>query len=258
MRLKNLWLACLAGCLVVGVANAQPKKSDKDMEFEPESAASTPPSKTLERAIKLYDKKDFFSASIELKKVLDGESGDDAKNKQRAEFFMGKTLYQMGFYAGSLAYFDKIVQAGDAHTYHGAALKWLAALSRVLPETSGILEKIGTYDPAKLEDPQLASVKDELYFLLGRHYYRRGGDGDFEKAIGLFQKVSRQSEFYIKAKFFEGVTYVRKYEGRPAVDSFERLAKGTGCHRSPVPKRFAACAMATIVTSPTSAASIRC
>ena len=78
--------------------------------------------KTLERAVKLYDKKDFFSASIELKKVLDGESGDDAKNKQRGEFFMGKTLYQMGYYAGSLAYFDKIVQAGDNHTYHGAAL----------------------------------------------------------------------------------------------------------------------------------------
>jgi tetratricopeptide (TPR) repeat protein len=214
-------LACLAGCLVVGVANAQPKKSDKDMEFEPESAASTPPSKTLERAIKLYDKKDFFSASIELKKVLDGESGDDAKNKQRAEFFMGKTLYQMGFYAGSLAYFDKIVQAGDNHTYHGAALKWLAALSRVLPETSGILEKIGTYDPSALNEPRRR--QDELYFLLGRHYYRRGGDGDFEKSIGLFQKVSRDSEFFIKAKFFEGVTYVRKYEGRPAVDAFKEI-----------------------------------
>ena len=49
------------------------------------------------------------------------------------------------------AYFDKIVQAGDQHTYHGATLKWLAALSRVLPETSGILEKIGTYDPSALE-----------------------------------------------------------------------------------------------------------
>ena len=99
------------------IASAAPGKGGKaapagkqgDMEFEPDSASSTPPSKTLERAIKLYDKKDFFSASIELKKVLDGESGDDAKNKQRAEFFMGKTLYQMGFYAGSLAYFDKIV-----------------------------------------------------------------------------------------------------------------------------------------------------
>jgi len=212
--------------LAPATADAQPKKPvDKggDMELEPENAQSGPPSKTLERAIKLYDKKDFFSASIELKKVLDGESGDDAKNKQRAEFFMGKTLYQMGFYAGSLAYFDKMVQGGDAHTYHGAALKWLAALSRVLPETSGILEKIGTYDASALNDPSLATVKNELLFLLGRHFYRHGGEGDFEKAIGLFNEVSRDSEFFIKAKFFEGVTYVRKYEGKPAVDAFKEI-----------------------------------
>jgi tetratricopeptide (TPR) repeat protein len=198
-------------------------KASTDMEFEPDNATSTPPSKTLERAIKLYDKKDFFSASIELKKVLDGESGDDAKNKQRGDFYMGKTLYQMGFYAGSLAYFDKIVKAGDAHTYHGPTLKWLAALSRVLPETSGILEKIGSYDAAALADPSLAAVHDELLFLLGRHYYRHGGDGDFDKAIGLFRQVSRGSAFFIKAKFFEGVTYVRKYEGKPAVDAFKDI-----------------------------------
>ncbi|MGN6109468.1 MAG: tetratricopeptide repeat protein [Kofleriaceae bacterium] len=225
-------LAALATLTMLGSsALAQPKGGKGDLEMDPDNVSSSPPSKTLERAIKLYDKEDFFSASIELKKVLDGESGDDAKNKQRAEFFMGKTLFNMGknakpawgFYAASLAYFDKIVQAGDAHTYHGAALKWLAALSRVLPETSGILEKIGTYDAAALEDPSLASVRDELYFLLGRHYYRRGQDGDFEKSIGLFQKVSRQSEFFIRAKFFEGVTYVRKYEGRPAVDAFKEI-----------------------------------
>ncbi|HEU0033611.1 MAG TPA: hypothetical protein VFQ53_23440 [Kofleriaceae bacterium] len=212
-------------------AQKAPAKAGKKSLESDEPGATSPPSKTLERAIKLYEKEDFFSASIELKKVLDGESGDDAKNKQRAEFYMGKTLFNMGknakppwgFYAASLAYFDKIVQAGDQHTYHAATLKWLAALSRVLPETSGILEKIGTYDPSRLEDPSLASVKDELYFLLGRHYYRHGGDGDFDKAIGLFQKVSRQSEFYIKAKFFEGVTYVRKYEGKPAVDAFKEI-----------------------------------
>jgi len=220
---RNLSLAALAVVFASASASADPKKgADKkgDMEFEPESAASTPPSKTLERAIKLYDKKDFFSASIELKKVLDGESGDDAKNKQRAEFFMGKTLYQMGFYAGSMAYFDKIVQAGDNHTYHGAALKWLAALSRVLPETSGILEKIGTYDASALNDPSLASVKDELLFLLGRHFYKHG---DFDKANALFQQVDRNSGFFIKAKFFEGVTYVRKYEGKPAIDAFKDI-----------------------------------
>src|SRR5688572_356088 len=190
MRLvTTLSLAALATTLTLGSAHAQKGTNAKDnMEFEPESAASTPPSKTLERAIKLYDKKDFFSASIELKKVLDGESGDDERNKQRAEFFMGKTLYQMGFYAGSLAYFDRIVHAGAAHTYHGPTLKWLAALSRVLPETSGILEKIGSYGQSALTDPSLAAVRDELMFLLGRHYYRRGGDGDFDKAIALFKQ----------------------------------------------------------------------
>lgn len=224
MRLVTTTSLIALVALAVGSADAQPKKPNKAVDDDVDRAGSgAPPSKTLERGIKLYDKKDFFSASIELKKVLDGESGDDAKNKQRAEFFMGKTLYQMNFYAGSLAYFDRIVQAGDNHTYHGAALKWLAALSRVLPETSGILEKIGTYDAAQLEDPSLAAVKDELYFLLGRHYYRRGGDGDFEKSIGLFKKVGRDSEFFIKAKFFEGVTYVRKYEGRPAVDAFKDI-----------------------------------
>ncbi|MDB4956107.1 MAG: Tetratricopeptide repeat protein [Myxococcales bacterium] len=224
MRITHLLSAALVVLTVSTSAHAQKKAAAKDeMEFEPDKATSTPPSKTLERAIKLYDKKDFFSASIELKKVLDGESGDDAKNKQRGEFFMGKTLYQMGFYAGSLAYFDKIVQAGDAHTYHGAALKWLAALSRVLPETSGILQKIGTYDENALNEPSLASVKDELLFLLGRHYYRRGGDGDFDKAIHLFTQVSRDSAFFIKAKFFEGVTHVRKYDGKPAVDAFKDI-----------------------------------
>src|SRR5690348_6202506 len=179
MRLNKLTMAVMATALMFGTAYAQKKgaPAGKDMEFEPESASSTPPSKTLDRAIKLYDKKDFFSASIELKKVLDGESGDDAKNKQRAEFFMGKTLYQMGFYAGSLAYFDKIVQAGDNHTYHSTTLKWLAELSRVLPETSGILVKIGSYDVSALKDPALAAYRDHLVFLLGRHHYNRGGDG---------------------------------------------------------------------------------
>jgi len=210
----------LAVILGMASATAQPKKRDEGLEFEPEDAKRSPPSKTLDRAIKLYDKDDFYSASIELKKVLDGESGDDERNKQRAEFFMGKTLYKMGFYAGSLAYFDKIVQAGANHSYHGATLKWLAALSRELPETSGILDKIGTYDPAMLDEPVMDEVRDELYYLLGRHFYRKGGDGDFDTAIKLFQKVGRDSEFFIKAKFFEGVTYVRKLDGPSAGKAF--------------------------------------
>lgn len=199
-------------------AFAQPK--DDEMEFQPDEIKNSPPSKTLERAAKLYDKEDYYSASIEFKKVLEGETQDSEVNRQRAEFFMGKTLYQLKYYAASLAYFDRIVQAGDVHRYYDATLKWLAALSRVLPETSGILEKIGTYDPAQLDQPIMAEVRDELYYLLGRHFYRRG---EFDQAIALFTRVDRESPFYIKAKFFEGVTYVRKYDGKPAVTAFKEI-----------------------------------
>ena len=201
-----------------GIAAAQ--KDGDEMTFEAEEVKRVPPSKTLQRAIKLYEKGDYYSASIEFYKVVVGETEDGEANKQRAEFFIGKTLYQMGYYAASLAYFDRIVQAGSAHRYHGATLKWLAALSRVLPETSGILDRIGTYDPSALDEPIMESVRDELYYLLGRHFYRQG---DFEQAIGLFGNVGRENPFFIKAKFFEGVTHVRQYKGKPALEAFKEI-----------------------------------
>jgi tetratricopeptide (TPR) repeat protein len=203
-----------------------------EMTFEPEEAkpkakAQPPPpdnkpaSRTLARAVELYEKKkDYNTASIELSKVLNKETEDSEASKQRAEFFMGKTLYQMRYYAASLAYFDRIVAKRTGHRYYGATLKWLAALSRVLPETSGILEKIGTYEPKDLEQPIMDEVRDELYYLLGRHYYRQG---NFEQAIALFRSVKVQSPFYVKAKFLEGVTYVRQYRGAPAVDAFKQI-----------------------------------
>ena len=210
-------LCWVSGSVGSGRALAGP---DDDMEFAPEATQGGPPSKTLQRGKDLYEKGDFYSASIELMKVISKETDDDEANRQNAEFFMGKTLYQMGFYAASLAYFDAIVTAGPAHSFHTPTLKWLAALSRVLPETSNILDRIGTYDAAAFDNSVYADVKDELLYLLGRHFYNKA---DFEKAIGLFQQVSRESPHFIKAKFFEGVTYVRKYEGKPAVEAFKEI-----------------------------------
>ena len=81
---------------------------------------------------------------------------------------MGKALYNMKFYSASLSYFDRIVQKGPSHAYYNATLKWLASLSRQLPDSTGILEKIGKYNRAELDQPALEKVRDELYFLLGQ------------------------------------------------------------------------------------------
>ena len=189
---------------------------------------STPPSPALLHALKLYDKNDYYQSSIELFKVLSEESQDSPGNKQRAEFYMGKALYNMRFYSASLSYFDRIVQQGNKHRYYSGTLKWLASLSRELPDQAGILEKIGKYQRADLEQTALAPVRDELYFLLGRHFYNKG---DFDAAIELFSSVPEDSKYYSKAKFFEGITHVRKYEGAPAVDAFKAVLERAITHR---------------------------
>jgi len=184
-----------------------------------DSGAASP---VLERAIKLYDSEDYYSASIELFKVVEGESGDSEPNKQKAEFWMGKTLYKLKFYSASLTYFDRIVQKGAAHAHYNETLKWLASLSREVADSAGVLDKIGKYNRAELDQPALETVRDELYFLLGKYNYNKG---KFKEAVSLFGAVSPKSEFYVQAKLFEGATHVREYEARPAVDSFKEVLR---------------------------------
>ncbi len=194
-----------------------------DFEFQPETVEkSGPPSKTLQKALKLYETADYYSASIELHKVIEGETGDSEANRQRGEFWMGKTLYHLNFYSAALSYFDRIVQKGEAHRYYAATLKWLASLSRKLPESAGILKKIGKYQRTQLEQPALEKVKDELFYLLGRYHYTAG---NFKEALSLFAEVTSSSPFYARAKFMEGITNVRLYEAKPAAKAFKTLLR---------------------------------
>jgi TolA-binding protein len=241
-RFRGLGIV-LACTLLFASSVAQAKKKKKDAgaaapkgDFQPESAPSgDEPSKTLDRALKLYDSEDFFSASIELNKVCEGESGDSEANKQKAEFWMGKSLYNMKFYSASLSYFDRIVQKGASHAYYNATLKWLASLSRQLPDSTGILEKIGKYQKAELEQPALEKVRDELYFLLGKYYYQKG---QFKEAVELYSSVPSTSEWYVQAKLFEGATHVREYQAKPAVDAFKEVLKAAADSSDPKVKPY--------------------
>jgi TolA-binding protein len=226
MSRKRVIGILLTGSLLLtgSVASAKKKKAAaENSDFQPEEApAGDQPSKVLERAFKLYDGEDFYSASIELSKVVEGESGDAEVNKQKAEFWMGKALYNMKYYSASLSYFDRIVQKGPSHAYYNATLKWLASLSRQLPDSTGILEKIGKYNRAELDQPALEKVRDELYFLLGKFYYQKG---NFKDAVELFQAVPATSDFYVEAKLFEGATHVREYQAKPAVEAFKEVLR---------------------------------
>ena len=238
-RHRVVGLLLTSSLLVSGPAVlAKKKKRDSGGEFQPEGGdapAGDQPSKVLERAFKLYDGEDWYSSTIELNKAVEGETGDSEPNKQKAEFWMGKALYNLHYYSGSLSYFDRIVQKGPGHAYYSATLKWLASLSRQLPDSTGILDKIGKYNRADLDQPALEKVRDELYFLLGKFYYQKG---QFKEAVEMFNTVPQNSDFYVQAKLFEGATHVREYQAKPAVEAFKEVLRTAADSTDPRIKPF--------------------
>jgi tetratricopeptide (TPR) repeat protein len=178
-------------------------------------------SEAVERGDKFYGTNNYYMASIEYNKAIEDQGSDEA-SRQAAEFKMGKTLYKLHFYSASISYFDRIVQKGPSHPHYNETLQWLAALTRDVPDSAGVLEKIGKYDRTELENPQLSAVRDELYFLLGKFNYQKN---NFKGAVELFGQVNPKSPFYVQAKLFEGATHVREYNAKPAVESFKEVLR---------------------------------
>ena len=64
-------------------------------------------------------KPDYARIAITFKDIADSTTPGDPS---RAQFWLGKTLFQMGYYGASLATFNQIVDAGAAHPYHQLTL----------------------------------------------------------------------------------------------------------------------------------------
>ena len=95
-RAAGTVLCTLLGSLLLlssSAALAKKKKAAQPQgDFQPEAEPTgDQPSKVLERALKLYDGEDYYSASIELNKVVEGESG-----RQRGQQAEGRVLDGQG------------------------------------------------------------------------------------------------------------------------------------------------------------------
>jgi uncharacterized protein (TIGR03382 family) len=199
----------IARCVALVVASAAMVSSASAQT--PQAPAigepSPVPSRLLERGIKLYDKRDFFSASIELAKVLAREGSDDVKNLQRAEFFQAKTFYQLGFYVASLARLLPMLK-DPSHSYHGASLKWLAAVGRHPGLYAALPNKLADgIALATLDDPMLASVIGEVRFALART------TDDARQATSLVNPIQPDAPIWPHARLAVARLHLREQPG---------------------------------------------
>jgi hypothetical protein len=208
------------------------KKEDKEEEFEAEDVNKIRKSNMMKKGEKFYKKAlspqsdnplvYFQSATIYFKKVLAKDNENDSFDvKQKAQFYMGKCLYHMGYYSASKNYFEKIVEQGDSHPFYKLTLKWLVSLQKKMPESAGILPLIGKYKEDYLDSRSLRPFKAQLLYYLGRYNYL---EGKLEKAAEFFSKVPKKGKmYYLKGKIFEGITYVRLGKPVKSLNKFNAI-----------------------------------
>jgi TolA-binding protein len=225
MKSIRLW----AAPVLIWTAFIGARASAQDMTFGLEETGQSEapvklgkPSKQLAEALNAFEAERYEDAAMGFELVASGKSKDDQGNRNKAQFMLGQALYRMRYYQSALTVFDDISSQGPRHVFFGETLQWLGMLASKLPEASGIIEKVGRYGIGALEEfrEKDPALYNQLLYLMGRHLYAQGS---FREAIDVFQEVDPKSKDYTYAKFFEGISFVRMRQARPATASFRSI-----------------------------------
>lgn len=180
------------------------------------------PTEEMARAKKAFDQKQWPAAAEGMFDVASGKTGDDAGNQQLAEFYLAQSLYFLKFYQGSFSGFAKIAN-NPSHLKFSESLMWLAKLATDLNEAADIISHVGKYSDEQIARFDNANQKElywKLNYMMGRYKYRQG---EYSEAIRLFNSVNSESEDYVKAQFFTGVSYIQVRKSADAVKAFMRV-----------------------------------
>ncbi|WP_437784940.1 tetratricopeptide repeat protein [Sorangium sp. So ce1097] len=201
-------------------------KPNKEINLDDDAGPVTAGQMTEEaaQAKRLFDSERWSDAALKLKRVVDGDTGDDEGNRQIAQYHLAIALYRLQFYQASYAIFSQIADKPN-HLKFNETLLWLSKLATQLPEPADIIERVGKYKTeqiARFNNPQQRDLYWQLNYLLGRYKYR---NRNYEEAISLFAKVDPNSKYYVQAQFFSGISYVQLRKSVPAVKSFQRIVQ---------------------------------
>ena len=220
-RSAGALLAAIGAALAVPGVPAEARAADDDdsLEFgETSFGESIPAAEIMDAAIKKYDATDFAGASLDFYQIVAAAGDPEAeKFRQKAEYMLGRALYQLGYYQSAMSYFDRVVDEGAEHRYYKATHKMLYLIYKKLADP-GIVEKLSRYDRADYDE----RFRDDLLATVGAYHYAQG---DLDEALNNLRAVPRESRNYAKAKFLEGILYVRKNEAKPAVEAFKEILR---------------------------------
>jgi len=183
---------------------------------------SSPTYALFEEALSYSAQGRHDAASLLFFEVVKTDDATGRALRPQVRYELGRSLFQLGYYQSALSQFELVLQYGPRGSHYLPTLQWLVLISRELPGEPNRYQRV--YDnfldmfPMQI-DPSLMS---EVGLLMGQAAYQ---SSMLDDAIFFFGNVEESSALYPRARFIEGVTFVRKYNGQEAVESFKEVLR---------------------------------
>ncbi len=174
-------------------------------------------------AFDAYKSKDYRRAAVELYDVAQNDSS--LPNKQQAEFLLGRSLQELGYYVPAIAYYRSVIFAGPSHPSHKEAWVQLIDIARLLKDDFIVPTIVNTrYDK---DGETLGSLDNDRIFavnyMIGALSYRRA---QYDTAYDFLGSIkSSNAYFYLRARYLMGVIRIRKADNKGAIALFEEVIK---------------------------------
>lgn len=196
----------------------------------------------LEAAKQLFDEGNYEAAALAFQGILEDRNAADQHSQAR--YLLAKALYRMGLYHSSLQVFQDVLARGENEKFFKTSLEWLFFISHKTVSQTVVLDEIAKW--AHVQFPE--KYRDEFRYLLAKYNFVRGmalldaasgADGKQKGSLGAEAKksfaetrrlaalVGRESRFYPKARYLDGLTLYVGNQFEQAVEAFKDVVRAT-------------------------------
>ncbi len=129
-----------------------------------------------------------------------------AANRAKAEYYLGHSLYKMGFYQSALAYYNAVFVAGPAHPYYLKGAEGLINVATALRDDTLIPSQINKFYNANAFAGMDPMALSRINFYVGLLLYRQGKYGE---SLAFLGAVDPESSVYPKGLFLQAIIHTR-------------------------------------------------
>ena len=171
----------------------------------------------LDQARALVEDERYYDAFGKLAELLPTlPPGEPVRHA--AHYEMARLLLALNLHQSALRSLDE-VDVGRDNPLYARKMRDYLSIQRAMPGDLATIERLATAPESVFKADDIPEIR----YLIGRSHYDAR---EFDKAIEVLSTITpKGGEFYLKARYLIGVTYVVRNQAKPALESFKDILR---------------------------------